>query len=86
MFFEFVQVEYLPVIYPNDNHKQNAARLSQKVCAWWRYTLFSCICILFFMANISPHGILVNTDKSCNCSIFECRPNISFLWGLDATQ
>lgn len=34
----------------------------------------------------STHGILMNTDKSCNCIIFECRPNMSFLWGLDATQ
>nr|VDC90485.1 unnamed protein product [Brassica oleracea] len=29
-FHNFMEVEYLPVIYPNDNHKQNAARLSQK--------------------------------------------------------
>lgn len=31
-FFEIKQVEYLPVIYPSDNQKQNAVRLSQKVC------------------------------------------------------
>ncbi|XP_009133738.1 lysophospholipid acyltransferase LPEAT2 isoform X1 [Brassica rapa] len=29
-FHNFMEVEYLPVIYPNDNHKQNAVRLSQK--------------------------------------------------------
>ncbi|KFK37356.1 hypothetical protein AALP_AA4G246100 [Arabis alpina] len=29
-FHNFMEVEYLPVIYPNDNQKQNAVRLSQK--------------------------------------------------------
>jgi len=32
LFFEIKQVEYLPVIYPSEKQKQNAVRLSQKVC------------------------------------------------------
>lgn len=76
------QVEYLPVIYPSDTQKQNAVRLSQKVCFWWRRRLV----FLSFLALSTTDGIPVNTDQSCNCNLFECRPNISFLWGPDAIE